>query len=187
MKKKLELPDVSVLNELFEYSEGKLFHKSRSRKWFCSDAQHAIWHKRWFGKEAGKLNTWGHIQIRIGGKHYLAHRIVWAMFNNGISPDVEIDHFDENKENNKIENLRVSIDGGNQQNVSLRKDNKTGIKGVYWDNTFKKWKAGVRLHGKGNTGLFNDISEAEKWVVQKRIELHGKFANNGMGCINGAS
>lgn len=187
MKKKLEIPDVSILNELFEYSEGILIHKSRSRKWFCSDAQQVIWHKRWFGKEAGKINTSGHVQIAIGCKHYLAHRIVWAMFNNGIDTDIEIDHIDENKENNRIENLRIAIDCGNSHNISLRKDNTTGIKGVHWDSTNKKWKSEISLRGKKKCGYFNDISSAEQWVVKERLELHGKFANNGTGCVYGTN
>ena len=162
-------------------------HKSRSRKWFCSDAQQVIWHKRWFGKEAGKINTSGHVQIRINGKHYLAHSIVWAMFNNGIGTDVEIDHFDENKENNRIGNLRVAIDGGNQQNVKVRKDNKTGVKGIQWYRQTKKWRAGVRLRGKNHSKYFSDIKEAEQWISVKRSELHGQFANNGTGCVNGTN
>lgn len=42
----------------------------------------------------------------IDGKYVLVHRLVWETFNSHIPKDMEIDHIDTDKHNNKLDNLR---------------------------------------------------------------------------------
>lgn len=56
------------------------------------------------GSIGGTLGDRGYWKIKIDGKLYRVHRLVFFYFN-GYCPN-EIDHIDENKSNNLIENLR---------------------------------------------------------------------------------
>lgn len=45
----------------------------------------------------------------------------------------------------------------------LRKNNKTGVNGVYWDNKLKKYRARITVKGKSiSLGCFKDLEEAKK-------------------------
>ena len=53
------------------------------------------------------------------------------------------------------------------------RDSASGIRGVHWNKHAKKWAAQVGHNYKIiRLGYFNDITEAEKAVVAKRLELH---------------
>jgi hypothetical protein len=91
-----------------------------------------------------------------------------------------IDHIDGDRANNRIENLRLVSLAQNQWNAKTPVTNKSGIKGVSFHSTLKKWQANIRANGKiMYLGLFNTKEEAAEVVRKKRIELHGEFANHG--------
>lgn len=49
------------------------------------------------------------------------------------------------------------------------KNNKSGIKGVYWHKRDKKWVAVLYVHGKKIVvGYFNTVVEAEKSIIEAR-------------------
>jgi hypothetical protein len=184
---KSELPSAEILHELFEYRDGILYRKPRCRKWFISEGQYKIWHKRFCGKPAGKTNSSGHIQIPINKKHYMAHRIIWVMHYGEISPDIEIDHENEIKNDNRIKNLRLATSIQNRCNTKQRENNTSGYKGVYWCKKRTKWIGTVKISGIAKTQGFDLKENAAKWAEQKRLEIHGEFANHGNGCINGTT
>jgi hypothetical protein len=70
----------------------------------------------------------GYLQLSIGKKEYLAHRIIWFMMT-GRWPN-QIDHADHDRSNNRWENLREVIGRDNQKNMSLSVRSSTGITGV---------------------------------------------------------
>lgn len=49
----------------------------------------------------------GYMQIRLGQKTYLAHRIVWEAFNGPIPAGMHINHINEKKDDNRLENLNL--------------------------------------------------------------------------------
>lgn len=81
------------VSELFEYHpDGYLVNKvDRGR---CAKA----------GKRAGRGRPKSYRQVRVDGKPYREHQLVWLLFN-GSMPKL-VDHIDHNKYNNRIENLR---------------------------------------------------------------------------------
>ena len=58
-----------------------------------------------------------------------------------------------------------------------RLDNTSGVKGVSWDSSRRKWRARIKINGKTKlVGRFNDIHDAELAIRKARNEVHGEFA-----------
>jgi hypothetical protein len=128
------------------------------------------------GKPAGSLGDDGYwtVTLTIGGRArpIKAHRIIYAL-THGRWPKHDIDHRDQNKTANQIENLRDASDALNKQNVSMRSDNTSGIKGVSWDRRRGKWVAKMGVSGRQlHLGRFDTRDEAEAAVVLARRLLH---------------
>lgn len=187
MKRKLPLPSKEVIEEFFEVRDWVLYHKPRDEKYFTRHRQYLTWHKRFCGKRAGRVNAIGHMQVPIFGVYYFAHRIIYKLVNGDFDESLEIDHIDENKQNNNPSNLRLATEGQNHMNVKLRKDNRSGIKGVYFYPSTGKWMAQITSNKKKIKKYFITKEEAANWVAAKRKELHGEFANHGNGCVNGTT
>lgn len=84
------------------------------------------------GSEAGMaLNGSGYKDVRLNNQLFRAHRIVFEMHNGAIPNGMEIDHIDGNRENNRIENLRLVSRKENTRNKRLDSRNKSGVHGVY--------------------------------------------------------
>lgn len=131
------------------------------------------------GDIAGTYHRDGYIKICIHGKIYAAHRLVWFM-ENGSFPDGDIDHINCKKDDNRISNLRVVSKSENQMNQGVTVRNKSGVKGVHWDEVSKKWVASLRVNGKKViVGMFDDIAIAASEIMKSREHYHGEFSNHG--------
>lgn len=54
-------------------------------------------------------------------------------------------------------------------NGKISKNNKSGIKGVFWVNTYQKWKATIMFQGKAHyLGMYDNIEDAAR--VRARAE-----------------
>ena len=71
-------------------------------------------------------------QVELNGVNYFVHRIIWEMFNGAIPNKMIIDHIDGDPWNNKIDNLRMTVQKVNAENMRMRSDNKSGTTGVHW-------------------------------------------------------
>lgn len=88
-----------------------------------------------------------------------------------------VDHIDGNGLNNQRSNLRLCNHRQNLSNQKLRKDNKSGFKGVFWNKRTKKWIANITTNYKSKRiGYFSNKKEAVKAYNQHAIIKHGKFA-----------
>lgn len=85
---------------------------------------------------------------------------------------LEIDHINFNKlDNRKSVNLRIVNRYENAQNAYVRKDSKSGFRGVTKVGSSKLWKAQCTLNGKlYNLGHFIDKEEASEVVSKFRAE-----------------
>lgn len=91
----------------------------------------------------------GYFYAYVGERLIPVQRIVWAL-HNGDPGNLDIDHIDQDKLNNKIENLRALTRSENMQNqTEAQSNNKTsGVRGVYRDSARRKWAAKITVNGK---------------------------------------
>lgn len=91
---------------------------------------------------------------------------------------VQVDHINGNKLDNRKTNLRFCTQSNqNQMNVGLRKDNKSGYKGVCWDDGMKKYKAQIQNNRvRKILGYFHNKHEAAVAYNRAAKELFGEFA-----------
>lgn len=109
------------------------------------------------GQEAGWAAHSGYRQIRISGKTYYAHRLAW-LWVHGESP-LLIDHIDRNPSNNRLSNLRSADWNVNAQNMLASKRSKSGIRGVFWNKQFGKWKTVLFAGGRNRMVKHFDTQE----------------------------
>ena len=117
----------------------------------------------------------GYLRNTIDGETYFIHRLVW-LFHYGEFPSNQIDHINRIKHDNRIENLRVATNSQNKCNSIVRKDSKSGIKGVTQDKRTGRWRAYIAFNGKRIwLGYFATPEEAKKERI-KANAIHGEFA-----------
>jgi len=81
----------------------------------------------------------------------------------------QVDHIDGNGLNNTRANLRFATHSQNCQNQRVRKDSKSGVRGVSWDNANGKWRAQLQVAGKDiNLGRHATLAEAAAVVSRAR-------------------
>jgi hypothetical protein len=90
-------------NDMFEYRDGNLYNKTHRG------------YQSPIGAITGTVNNKGYLHTKIKGKGLKIHRIIWEMHNGAIPKDLVIDHINENKLDNRIENLQLLT---NKQNIS---------------------------------------------------------------------
>lgn len=128
------------------------------------------------GSVAGSPNVVsGYLYVGVKGRLHRVHRIVWTMVKGGIPDGFHIDHINGNRTDNRIANLRLVTNHENHKNMRMRKDNKSGITGVYWSKSRAKWEAEIRLNGKKiYLGRFLTKREAEeaRIIAERRYGFH---------------
>lgn len=126
------------------------------------------------GFMAGCKGSSGYWKIGLFGKDYQAHRIVFALVTNQ-DPQTHIDHINGIRDDNRIENLRITTNNhlDNQQNLKKYKTNVSGYTGVSWNKHAKKWSAYINYKRKKNhLGYFDTEQQAYAAYLQMKQELH---------------
>ena len=102
-------------------------------------------------------------------KTYQVHQIIAITFleHKRCGMKEVVDHIDNNKENNRVDNLQII---SNRENVS--KDRKNGSSkyiGVCWQPNANKWQSQIKINGKQKyLGLFHSEEEAH-FAYQKEL------------------
>lgn len=158
-------PTKEQLHQLFEYRDGYLFRKiatSNSVK---------------VGDKAGFLMKDGYIGVSVNSVGYKLHRIIFMM-HHGYFPK-EVDHIDNNKLNNKIENLRAVTRSQNNYNSKIKINNSSGFKNVWWSKQINKWVVELRIDGiKKSFGCYHDINVAKFVSETMRHKYYKDYARS---------
>ena len=129
------------------------------------------------GKKAGHINKRGYHQITVNKKIYSLHRVIFFMFY-GYFPDC-VDHIDNDKNNNKIDNLRAATLTQNQYNKPISPKNTSGHKNVYLNKTTNKWFVRMRINGKDKSfGSYFNKEIAHFVASTMRYKYHKEFARD---------
>lgn len=119
------------------------------------------------------------VRWKENGKTYQANRLAWLLYH-GEWPKGVVDHKDGDHGNNRIDNLRDCAHAQNIANQRRRTDNKSGVKGVYWDASRKKWHAQivkeVGTSKSRSLGRFSTIEEAAAAYAKAANETYAEFA-----------
>ncbi|MDX3926753.1 MAG: HNH endonuclease [Shinella sp.] len=170
----LPMPDVGRVIDLLEFDpDTGLFRWKRK----AGDERYdRAWNKRLAGKLAGNYDRVGYLYIGIDGQKYAGHRLAWLIIHGDI-PDMDIDHKDGDRSNNRIRNLRLASDSQNQANMKLPCNNTSGCKGVSWHKSNKAWQARIIVGGKKiHLGSFPNKSLAIEAYVTAARSHHGEYA-----------
>lgn len=118
----------------------------------------------------------GYRKIKIDGRMYLAHRLAWVIVR-GEWPEKGIDHQDLDGLNNRWKNLRPASPQQQCANHPVRKDSRTGIKGVRKIGPNHGWHARITTNGKSvHLGTFPTAQAASLAYRRAADELFGEFA-----------
>jgi len=131
--------------------------------------------KGWF---KGYVTKEGYAIIGFAGKLHKAHRLAW-LISKGDFPEEDIDHENQDRSDNRIENLREANDALNMKNKSMYSRNKSGATGVTFHSRTGKWQADIYVNGRTiYLGLFSEIERAI--AVRKAAQVeHGFHPNHG--------
>ena len=154
-------------NAIFRYEpDGKLWHREQRT---------GRGGRRKMDKPIGSYDKDGYLQSSVTVDHklfsYRLHIMIWEMHYGPVTPGMEIDHKNNIRDDNRIENLQELTNGDNSKKQLLRKDSKTGYRGVSFYKPCKKFRA--RIGNKKKyifLGYFNTAEEA--YEARKIAELH---------------
>ena len=108
-------------------------------------------------------------KIKINGKEYKAHRIIWLMVH-GKFPIHCITHINENKLDNRISNLS---EGTNRSQTKPSVNNKSGFLGVSWDKEKQKFRSQIFINKKIKyLGLFDTPEQAHDAYLKAKRKIH---------------
>ena len=128
---------------------------------------------------AGAVTPSGYIAIGVDRKVYRAHILAW-MYMTGELPDGHIDHIDGDRSNNAWSNLRIATRSQNAANSRTATSNTSGVKGVFWCKSTKKWSCNLRRNGVvAYRASFDTLEQAAAAVMVERERIDGSFANHG--------
>lgn len=124
---------------------------------------------------AGRRDTGGYRQITIDGAVYQGHRLAF-LWMTGAIPDLEIDHIDGDRANDRWSNLRVVTHQQNSTN-SRPKRAERKCKGAHFHKRDGYWFAAISIHGKQKwLGRFPSEEAAAAAYDKAAVELFGEFA-----------
>jgi HNH endonuclease/AP2 domain len=147
------------LKELFFYKHGKLLRKIgvRGSPMFT---------------EIGTIKPKGYRVAVVDGKMYRVHHLVWIYHYGEKAP--ELDHINRDRDDNRIENLRLCTHAQNLGNMRARVHK---YKGVTFDKVNNKWRAQITIdYAHVCLGRYLTIEEAALAYNKAAKDYFGEFA-----------
>lgn len=127
---------------------------------------------RW-GAPAGTTRGDGYVRIGLNGSKYYAHQLAW-LYVTGTWPE-EIDHANRNPSDNRYRNLVAGTHRQNMRNRKVQTGSVTGIHGVTFNKTRKKWD--VRINDEDKRRYYGD-DFFEACCVRKAAENKLNYHEN---------
>jgi len=125
----------------------------------------------------GSTNAGGYGVFSANGAHMKAHRFAYQWFVGEIPPGKLIDHICNRRNCVRPAHLRPVTRSQNTQNTQKYRNNKCGVKGVYWEPESGRYRVIIRLRGKNHQGgRWDNLADAElaAKLLRRRIHTHSK-------------
>jgi hypothetical protein len=156
-----------LTNGMVTFVDNEDFYCFNKYRWHCIKECGKYRVKRYF--DLPKLNG-----KRREKKKYLSREIMCAPIG------MDVDHINHNTLDNTRKNLRVCTHSQNVRNSSIRKDNTTGYKGVYFCKMTSRYLAYINISfHRIRLGYFTTAIDAEIAYNNAAEKYHGEYA-----CIN---
>lgn len=140
--------------EYFDYKNGELFWKKTNN------------YKIKIGAKAGNKDSLGYINIKIKGQSYKAHRLIYVYHNGALDKNLQINHINGIRNDNRIENLRVVSNTENQRNQVF-------AKGYCFHKASGKFMASIRVNRKDiYLGLYHNEFDAKNAYILAKEKYH---------------
>lgn len=120
------------------------------------------------GDAAGVRRADGYVRVKIEGRAYFAHRLIYFMAT-GKQPEY-LDHINGDKSDNRIENLREATNSQNMCNHQKRQPVGVFLRGRKWHGRVMKDYKTYRIQPSESR------ETAEMLLSELRDNLHGEFA-----------
>lgn len=121
-------------------------------------------------------------RVKLEGKNYAVHRIVWYLYHGEDIPDgYVVNHKDCNTFNNKIDNLEVCLQKINMRRrkdhtgVSVSKANKSGVTGVGLDIKKDSKRGTISVYYRASWSLEDGKQRSKSFSVKKYGEELAEF------------
>jgi hypothetical protein len=102
----------------------------------------------------------------------LMHRVIMQ-----TPGSLVVDHIDHNGLNNQKTNLRNCTDSENRCHSYRKSNNKTGFKGISWNQKNKRWYVEISVnHQRIYIGCFRVCADAVSAYDEAAKKYHGEFA-----------
>ena len=166
-----------VVHSTFEYDpiNGNLIWKKRPVESFKTKRAAAIWNKKFGGKLAKSKSANGYLHVKWMNKEYLSHVIIWFM-QHGEWAENQIDHKNNNRSDNRLDNLRKAKNLDNSRNRKCRCDSKVKLKGVRKSHK-NGWSSRIQIDNKRVYLGYFDCPAAASFAYQIASDIHfGEFA-----------
>lgn len=110
------------------------------------------------------------------------HRFIFEIKNKKIKNKYEIDHINNDRKDNRIENLRLVDRSKNCQNSSIQSSNKSSVSGIYFSKDRNKWVSIINIKFENKRIRRAKRFECFDDAVLKRLtwesELFKQYSNN---------
>ena len=111
-------------------------------------------------------------------KTFRLHRLIAIAFVDNPENKQCVDHINNNRIDNSIDNLRWATKQENSQNQKLSIKNTSGFKGVTFCKDRNKWMAFITIDGiLINLGRYDTIEDAKEARIKKAHEVFGVYIN----------
>lgn len=151
------------LREVFDYFDGELYRKCANNrlKLVGCESDHAI-------------------VVMVDGVLHGVHRLIWIWHNESIPIGMNIHHINDNRFDNRIENLRLANVSDSIRSAGFRKSNTSGLKGAVLSVRNGKWRACIKVNKvQKHLGAFDSKEDAHAAYCAAAVKFHGEFANFG--------